>query len=162
MGCLVMFICIAIGSSLMATGCQNAKIADTNGEIHQVHLREVATAPPEIPMWVELRARPLAGSQVSYGGADYVLAVEGESQMAVNVKLAADSKLAGQTEEVVLRGMLSSFPDATKLERAASGEVTITTLALSENEAPPGWLMSYGLMILGFILIGGPTSDRAR
>lgn len=162
--CLVLGTCLWIGSALIMAGCRNYKIGEENKQAQKVDLKEVVTAPPENPKWVEVKGVPITGSEVTEDKAVYVILMDAESKMATFVRLASGSTLAGQSgQELTIRGMAEQFEKAASMPKNnVPPDVKVGNLVIAENDTPPGWWSSWGLMILGFIIIGGPSANEAQ
>ena len=162
--CLVQFVCILIGSSLMWGGYENLTIANNNQQVHPTTLTELATRPPEKASWVKINGLPIAGSYIKKGDNEYVLFLDSESKLATFVKLAKNSSLTNQVQDsVTLLGMAKPFAEATTLvKNNIPQDVRVANLVIAENETPPDWWTTWGLMIVGFAIFGGAFGDEAR
>jgi hypothetical protein len=146
----------------MASGCDNIKLRDANSEIHKVALKDIVTSPPEKGLWAEVSGALVDQSYVMEDKAGYVLLSDPESKMAIFVKVVENSTLLSKSNEKrVVRGMIKTFEGAAKLpKKNVPADLKVANLVLEEDETPPSWLASWGLLILGFIIIGGPSGSR--
>jgi len=152
--CLIMGTRIWIGCSLIYGGCQYYKTAEENKEINKISLKELVTSPPEKTKWVELRGTPLKDSNVIEGKVEYLLFMDTETNIAIFVSIDNNSSLKKKYgQKVLLKGMAYPFdkPASFSIKNVPAG-MRISNLVVKENDTPPGWFLSWGLMILGLMI----------
>ncbi len=149
---------LLLGSSLMTHGCQNARIKYDNKEIRRVALEELVRNPPEKARWVEVAGTLLADSAVVDGATSYVILMDSNSRMAAFVRVAKDVRLVDDAGAIVtVRGMARPVEHDKPLSANNVPQgVMLGNLVIEQNEIPPGWWSSEFLILVGFILFGGP------
>ena len=157
---LSLFIFCAIGLAMTTKGCGNNNIKKNNTEIRTMSITELVAASPKKPLWIKTKGTPKV---VIKDNSSYLLLLELDGKTAIFLKTSDNSPLQQQSGEITVMGMVGPR-DATKpiAIHESLPDVKISTLVLDENESPPGFWSTYGLMFLGFFLITVPFKPKGK
>ena len=108
-----------------------------------------------LPICRELRA--IDGSQFSTNDARLLVLLDGATKDAVYVEYATNSPLsAASNTMVVVDGMAVTLaPEINLHKKNVPSDVRVSNILVHENMTPPGWVSTWGLMILGPALLAG-------
>jgi hypothetical protein len=152
-GLLTRMFFIVISFSLMGRGCHNDQIAKNNQQPMPISAQSLAFSPPEASKWITSRGYPI--EYFEYQKEQYMVFKQEGSQFGFYVRLEKDSKLIGhKNESITFQGMTELQTNPLPKPKVPEG-VRIASLVVIENESPPGWWATTGLMLIGFILLGG-------
>lgn len=160
-GCFIMGTRIWIGFALIYGGCHNFNVVQDNKEVSRISIKELVSAPPEKEKWVEVKGVGIKGSLINEGNTRYLLIMDPETKMAVFVASGEDSSLGLRYgKELTVNGMAKPFDKPASFSRKKiPADVKVANLVIRENATPPGWFLSWGLVVIGLMIL--PPWEKA-